>query len=477
MATTIEQTNLRPRTARPRVVPATDRRTSPIPVLFLSLFAAQAALVVITPVLPRIAADLGVSTPTAGLLRSASGLAAGITALAMGPLVRRVGLRDLLLAGLAGLAAGALGGAVSPSFPVLVAAQVVVGASLAVVLAAAVAATAAWTREEERARVLSWALAGQPAAWIVALPVVGLLAGAGWRWALVVVPFAGAVLAAAAVRSRRPDAPAGSSEGLATLRRQPGVGGWALGELLAYSAWTGTLVFAGALFVESYGASPGETGLLLAFGAAAYIPGGLVARRWTGAVARRALVALALAAGAGVAAFGIVRPGAAASAALFAAIAFVGGARTLVGSAFGLRIAPTSRVAVTRVRAATLQLGYLVGTAVGGVALAAGGYPAMGLAMAALFGLATAPHLAAMRARQPEAGSPRSRSAGPATAAIASSVTAANSAGRTATAEWSASNSNTVARVARASARCSSGGTSRSRVVTTTAVGTSTVDA
>jgi predicted MFS family arabinose efflux permease len=390
MAAIVEELHTGGRTRERAAVP-------PAPALFLSLFAAQAALVVVAPILPRIAADLGVSTATAGMLRSASGLAAGLTALAMGPLARRFGLRDLLLAGLGGLAAGSVAGAAAPTFPALVAAQVVVGASLAVVIAAGVAAAAAWAPEDGRARVLSWALAGQPSAWIFALPVVGVLAGLGWRWALLVVPVAAAATASAAVATRPRDDAAGPGGGLAVLRNRPGAGRWALGELLAYSAWTGTLVFAGSLFVESESASPAVAGLLLAAGAAAYIPGNLLARRWTGPGARRAIVALALLAAATVAVFGSVRPGLAASAVAFAVLSFLGGARTLVGSAYGLKIAPDARMAVTRVRAATLQFGYLVGTAVGGLALAAAGWAGMGLAMGAMFALAAVPHLAGRR--------------------------------------------------------------------------------
>src|SRR5829696_3352702 len=50
------------------------RLTRPSPVLFLCLFVSQAALLVLAPVLPDVARDLGVSTATAGQLRSLSGL-------------------------------------------------------------------------------------------------------------------------------------------------------------------------------------------------------------------------------------------------------------------------------------------------------------------------------------------------------------------------------------------------------------------
>ena len=51
--------------------------------LFLALFASQAAFLVLTPILPDVARELGVSTATAGALRIASGLAGGAVALTL----------------------------------------------------------------------------------------------------------------------------------------------------------------------------------------------------------------------------------------------------------------------------------------------------------------------------------------------------------------------------------------------------------
>ena len=67
--------------------------------LFLCLFAAQAAVIAMSPVLAQAASDLHVSTAAAGQLRTITGLAAGITALTLGAVAGRIGLgRQLLLA-------------------------------------------------------------------------------------------------------------------------------------------------------------------------------------------------------------------------------------------------------------------------------------------------------------------------------------------------------------------------------------------
>ncbi|HUF02199.1 MAG TPA: hypothetical protein VMN35_07225 [Gaiellaceae bacterium] len=60
--------------------------------LFLSLFAGQAGLIAITPVLPQLAGDFDLSIAAAGQLRTVTGLVAGVTALGLGVVAGRIGL-------------------------------------------------------------------------------------------------------------------------------------------------------------------------------------------------------------------------------------------------------------------------------------------------------------------------------------------------------------------------------------------------
>jgi predicted MFS family arabinose efflux permease len=90
---------------------------------------------------------------------------------------------------------------------------------------------------------------------------------------------------------------------------------------------------------------------------------------------------------------GAVRPSAWFSFAAFSVLAFIAGGRTLAGSAAALDLAPALRLGVTGVRTGALQGGYFVGAAVGGLALAFGGYSALGLTLAALFAGSAALHL------------------------------------------------------------------------------------
>jgi predicted MFS family arabinose efflux permease len=361
--------------------------------LFLCLFAAQAGLIVLTPVLSKVADDLDVSTATAGQLRTVSGLTAGLAAIALGTFARRLSLRRTIVAGAVGLALASVASATAPTFEVLALAQVLLGLSVAGLLIGGTVAAAEWVPQQHRTRVLSWALVGPPAAWIVGMPLIGAIGEVGWRWGWLVFPLVAAVLAGVVV-ARRPESPRVTpSDSLTEALRDPRTARWAVAELLSSSAWIGTLVFSGALFTETYGVTSIVTGVVLAAAAGAYAAGNVFFRRVVECRARLLIVRMSILLALGVALFGLVRPALWVSALIFAAAAFVAGGRTLVGSAVGLEATPERRRAVMGARAAAAQLGYFLGSAFAGGALAAGGYPIFGLALALLFLVSALPFL------------------------------------------------------------------------------------
>jgi len=381
---------------------------------FACLFAAQAGLLTLSPILPDVARDFGVSTAAAGQLRTLVGLVGGIVALAVMLVGRRVGLRRLLLAGNVLLVLGSVSSAAAPGLIVLAAAQVAVGAATGLLIAGGLAAAASWAPAERRAATLAWASLGQPASWVAGMPLIGMTADLGWRYAWLGVPLVAGVVGLAAVGSRPRKRPISTRARPAYLLRWDAkLAGWTIGEVLSYAGWGGALVYAGALLVESYDLSPGTVGLLLGAAAIAAFPGNFLARRWLSGSARELLVVLGLSAAAITAIFGTVRPGPVVSAATFTLLVLVACTRTVAGSTFALYVTPERRLAVMGVRASTGQLGYLLGGGVGGAALAAGGYPALCLTLAGLFALGTAPHVAALLAERAalRAPSPGSRTA------------------------------------------------------------------
>jgi MFS transporter, DHA1 family, inner membrane transport protein len=376
--------------------------------LFTCLFAVQAAFLTLAPILPDIAREFDVSTAVGGQLRTVSGLAGAVTAVFAIALRRRAGVRRLLIVGLVAIAAGTLASAAAPSFAALAAAQIPLGAGLALVLGAGLAAAAEWSTPEDRPRVLAWTLLGQPGAWVAGMPLIGLVADGDWRLAWI-VPFGAAVAALVGVARRgSPSRAAGAghagrrpgSAAAQSIWRRPDVIGWALGELFAFTAWSGVLVYIGALLIESYGLSTGTTGLALGAAAAAYFPATLTAKRYIATHAQPMLIVLGLIAAGGTAVLGTVMPGPGFTIPLFAVVVAATGARTLSASAFGLQSAGEERVAIGALRAAVTQVGYLAGAGLGGVALATGGHAALTVILALAGGLAVVPHLVLRASRR-----------------------------------------------------------------------------
>src|SRR5262245_5990964 len=265
-------------------------------ILFLCLFASQAGAIALAPVLTEVARDFDISTGVAGQLRTIAGLVAGVTALTLSRLADRVGLGRQLLAGSILLAIGSVASAAAPSIGLLAAAQVPVGAGIAILTTAGTLAAAEWVPREQRAATLSWALNGQPAAWIVGMPLLGAAGERSWRYAWLLFPLAAALVAAAAVARRSSGPPAQTAPArIQAALEAPALRRWLATEVLANTAWAATLVYAGSLFVESYGTSTATTGVALAIGAGAYVWGNLTFRRLAVNEPRRPLVGLAVA--------------------------------------------------------------------------------------------------------------------------------------------------------------------------------------
>jgi MFS transporter, DHA1 family, inner membrane transport protein len=364
------------------------RRVSlgPGAVLFWALFATQASILVLTPILPDVAAEFGVSTASAAQLRSLAGIVAALAALYLARVGDRLPLGVILASGLGLLGVGSLTSALAPSFQVMLGAHVVIGLGLAAVLAGGFAASEAWAAPGDRSRVLSRALIGQPVAWIVGQPIVGFVGRFDWRWTWIVVPVTACLVALVALRLRDPSiGDEGENCDPVGLWRAPGVKTWAISEFIAFAAWGGALVYAGSVLIEAYGLDIAMTGLILGAGAVFYLPGNSLGRRWVELGTARLMIGFSLLAGLAVIVFSTTLFGLPLAVAGFAAAVFFAAGRSFAGAARGLQVADGRRLAAMSVRASADQLGYLAGTAVGGILLETWGFPGMGFGFAALF--------------------------------------------------------------------------------------------
>jgi predicted MFS family arabinose efflux permease len=381
------------------VYPASARRrrpalASPSVVLFLALFASQSGVLVLSPILSEVAADFGVSIAHAGQLRILAAPLAALVALGTGRALSRRSPRALIGVGSTLLLVGSLASALAPTFTFLALAQIPMWAGIAMLIASGIAATASWSAAADRTKIVSHALAGPPTAWIVGMPVIGLVASIHWRLAFVALPLPAAALALVAAVRRPPDSPiAGSGGSLAGLLGLAAARRWALGELFANSAWAGTLVYSGALFTETYGASSVATGILLAIVASAYLAGNRLGGRTSAANSRRVMLQGSVVAAAGVALTWSLTGNLGLTVVFFAAAGAVTAARTVGATVYGFSVAGGLGREVGAVRAATTQLGYLIGSLLGGIAIAVGGFGLLGVVVASLFLAAALPYL------------------------------------------------------------------------------------
>jgi predicted MFS family arabinose efflux permease len=279
---------------------------------------------------------------------------------------------------------------------VLAVAQAVVGVGVGLLVSAGIAAAGAWAAPAERAHVLAWAIAGMPAAWIAGMPVVGLVAPLGWRAVFLTVPAVAALSAFVLVRLRPADPVSHRGAHAVAAWRRPDVARFAAGELLANAAWASVLTYAGALLLTSYDVSTSVAALALGLTAASMLPGTFAARRSVARATPAALAAITAFQAGAVAVLGMARPALALTIAVLAVMAFVNGWRSMLASSLGMDTAPEDKLAVMAMRAAANQLGYLLGAAVGGAALALGGFSALGLALATVFAAGAAIHAPAV---------------------------------------------------------------------------------
>ena len=167
-----------------------DLVASPALALFLALFASQSGVLVLSPILKA-------TSPTTSECRSQPPVSSGssrrrsrrpLALLAARSLVRLLATGSDRERGARSWLSARVASAVAPSFAALALAQVPLWAGISMLLTAAIAASSAWSTPDSRTRVVASMYAGPPAAWIVGMPLIGVVAQAGgWRFAFLVL--------------------------------------------------------------------------------------------------------------------------------------------------------------------------------------------------------------------------------------------------------------------------------------------------
>ncbi|MFE0186032.1 Cmx/CmrA family chloramphenicol efflux MFS transporter [Streptomyces olivaceus] len=160
----------------------------PLYLLAMAAFAMVTSEFMLAGLLPDIASDLDVTVGTAGVLTSAFALGMVVGAPLVAAFARNWSRRPSLLGSVLVFAAAHAVGAVTTSFPVLLATRVVAALANAGFLAVALTAAAALVPPDRKGRALSVLLAGTTSAMIAGVPGGSALGTVfGWRatfWAV-----------------------------------------------------------------------------------------------------------------------------------------------------------------------------------------------------------------------------------------------------------------------------------------------------
>lgn len=345
-------------------------------------FAVGTGLLVIQGILPEMARDLGVSVGVAGQLVTVFALTYAASAPLLSAFGARFDRKRLLVFALAAFALANLGAAVSTSIPLLVAARVVAALASALYTPNASVAGAGLAPPEARGRALALVFGGLSVSTVLGVPLGTLLGGfAGWRAAFLFVALLGAAAAVwVALRLPSPPRPPATSlSALVGVARRPRVA--------ALAAVT-TLTMTGTFVVFAYiaplvglfagGGSGTVAAALLLFGVFSVLGNFLGGAATDRVGPKRTLVwglsafALSLSALWGLAG---LQPSPVVLAAAAGALAAWG----VSNWAFNppqqerlLEAAPDAGGLALSLNASALYLGQALGSAIGGVALAAG---------------------------------------------------------------------------------------------------------
>ncbi len=154
--------------------------------LFVAVFGAMNANLMVTALLVEISTDMNVSVAVAGQLATATYAAWGVSVFSVGPLSDSFGRRPIALAGLLLIVGSLIGSAFAPNFETLLVLRVLSGLGAGTLPPTFVGAISDVISPERRAQAVGSILAVGMLASVVSVPAVALLADwHGWQFAFI----------------------------------------------------------------------------------------------------------------------------------------------------------------------------------------------------------------------------------------------------------------------------------------------------
>ncbi|MBO1081116.1 MFS transporter [Roseomonas haemaphysalidis] len=252
-----------------------------LPLLALAAFATGCGMRLLDPLLPVVAADLGVSVAEATVVIAAFTLPYGFCQILLGPLGDRLGKLRVMVAGLLLYGIAMAGCALAASLGHLVGLRAVTGALGGAIVPLAMAWIGDNVPYAERQATLGRFLTGMVMAQLLTGPLAGIAGQAfGWRAVFLLVGAQAALTALAIVATLRARLwraePAGGGSGLAryiALLQRP-AGRRLLGVAFVNGAllWGGALPFIGSFLIQGFHLEQWHAGLVVAgFGIGSFV--------------------------------------------------------------------------------------------------------------------------------------------------------------------------------------------------------------
>ena len=361
--------------------------------LTAAVFLAMTVWLMLGPLLVELAVVFHTSVTVTGQLTAVTAITWALTAFLAGPISDTYGRRRMMLTGLMLMVVGTLSSAAAWHYGVLLACRCLTGVGAAMIPPNCFATAAeVFPTPEQRGKAMGWLLSAVGLGTAFGIPLVALLAGlGGWRlpfyllavvllllWGLLWVWFP---------RTRRQPSHAVS---FVTHFRTVGVTAvfwWVLAaNCLQVMAFIGMSSYLAPYLMRTYHLSAGETVLPLIIAGLGVIAGSLLGGRVAGQAYRLAVVALVfLGGGLGTALVFTIDLSPWATVVLASGVAGLLSVAWPVTALLLTELAGQSRATATGLYAVSNQLGVVGGASLGGVLLALGSFPLVGL-----FCLATA---------------------------------------------------------------------------------------
>ncbi len=367
----------------------TERRAPPnlvLSLLFAATFLTMTAYLMLAPLLVELAAEFHTSVAIAGQLAAATSITWAITAPLVGPLSDTYGRRLVLLTGLMLMALGILGSVLAWSYGSLLGFRLLTGIGMATIPPNSLATTADIFPPEQQGKAVGWLLSGTGVGVALGIPGIALLVDAGgWRLPFYVIGVLLFILWGL-LWMWLPRSQQQKGEAIAFLSRFKEVGSsppfwYILGaNALIVTAFSGVFTYLAAYLITTYSMDAGEVALPLTLAGLGVIVGSLMGGRVAGLNRRLLLVSVSFLFGGLVAGLVFIsRTSPWATVALASGVAAFLLMSWPVTSVLLIELAGRSRATAFGMFAVSNQAGTVVGTSLGGLMLALGGFPLVGI--------------------------------------------------------------------------------------------------